>query len=103
MSITTRTCLVVTCTRCGEVDDEFQTLHADTLDQLRDWLKDWHWSDPNTPELCPGCAARLACERDSHQWGEWWPRIADPSSRFRFCERCSAAESDPPLRPAVTA
>ncbi|MGN9786618.1 hypothetical protein ACTMTF_34715 [Nonomuraea sp. ZG12] len=103
MSITTRTCLVVTCTRCGQVDPDegYETLHADTIDQLRDWLTDWEWSGPDTPEFCPGCVADLACERDGHLWRDWQPGVTSTGLRFRFrsCERCHAGEREPAPAP----
>ncbi|MEO3799965.1 hypothetical protein [Nonomuraea sp. B1E8] len=91
MSVTTRTCLVITCTRCGEVNDDCQTLHADTIEQVRDWLADWQWSNPDTPEYCPGCVADLDCERDGHQWDPWHD-IPSVGRRYRFCQHCQAID-----------
>ncbi|MFI6907332.1 hypothetical protein ACIBKY_39160 [Nonomuraea sp. NPDC050394] len=95
--ITTETCLVVTCTRCGQVDPDegYDTLHAANLDQLRAWLPDWQWSDPDTPDLCPACVAEAACERDGHPWSDWRPSAIAPEWRFRSCDRCHVCEREP--------
>ncbi|GAA3669156.1 hypothetical protein GCM10022224_036620 [Nonomuraea antimicrobica] len=91
MSVTIRTCLVITCTRCGEVNDECQDVHADTIDQVRDLFTDWQWSTPDTPELCPDCVAHLDCERDGHQWDDWHLLTA-LRRRYRCCQHCRAID-----------
>ncbi|MEU6997194.1 hypothetical protein [Nonomuraea sp. NPDC046570] len=94
MSVTARTCLIITCTRCGEVNDECQAIHADTIDDVRAWFSDWQWSNPDTPELCPGCVADLDCERDGHQWKPWQSATIPGREhiRFRSCAHCSDLE-----------
>ncbi|MCA2227398.1 hypothetical protein [Nonomuraea aurantiaca] len=91
MSVTIRTCLVVTCTRCGQVDDDYPTLHASTVDELRDWLSDWQWANPDTPDFCPRCVTELDCERNGHRWGDWQPGVTRPELRFRSCGHCGDA------------
>lgn len=94
MSVTARTCLIITCTRCGWYDDDYPNIHAHSIDEARGWFTDWQWSDPNTPDLCPDCVTALDCERDGHQWNPWQSATIPGREhiRFRSCAHCSDLE-----------
>ncbi|WP_157254972.1 hypothetical protein [Nonomuraea typhae] len=103
--MTTCTCLVITCSRCGQVNDDFETVHASTMNEVLDWFADWQWSDHITPEYCPGCVAELDCERGGHQWGPWQPSALPHRTHrlYRICEHCRAAIETKPTHPDTLA
>ncbi|WP_246610662.1 hypothetical protein [Nonomuraea rhizosphaerae] len=99
MPITVRTCLIVTCARCGGTGDPYDSEHhTEQTSDGRQWLRlacaDWQWSDADTPELCPACVRVADCERDGHQWSPWRPASCESCTcvHYRQCGHCEATE-----------
>ncbi|GGT08185.1 hypothetical protein GCM10010156_76580 [Planobispora rosea] len=104
------TCVVVTCSRCGEVnDDGEESYHFPSLEavkaQREDLFHDWRWSDEETPDICGSCVGIEACAESGHVFGPWWscwckrhlegPEHTHQCQRMRWCERCRHGESEP--------
>lgn len=101
MTIIVRTCLVITCTRCGQYDDECPDIHATSIQEAHAWFTTWQWNQAGEPDLCPGCVADLACERDGHQWSDWRTPVVPGYERLRFrtCQQCHDGDVAPVANP----
>lgn len=106
MPFVPRTCLTVTCDRCGDgwTDLDCEPHFATSADAAA-YATDHGWSVSGHDALCPTCLDVAGCARTGHRWGRWTPAGPFPSrdggvwtGRVRYCGECTFAEWDPPAR-----
>lgn len=94
-SVTSRSCVVVHCVRCGQNVSEQErdfTPHYDSLAEARSALEEAGWTWPEHDQaVCPNCQVRLACAEQGHLWCLCGGRIVQHGTpctwQVRWCDR----------------
>lgn len=78
--------------------------HYPSQQEAIETARSYGWTITGARALCPNCTRDAECAATSHQWGDWQDStrtVAGMRYRSRYCEHCSASETDPPFQALV--
>ncbi|GAA4198629.1 hypothetical protein [Actinocatenispora rupis] len=106
MSISTHTCLVVSCDTpdcLAYIGEDDEGSHFPTVEAAIDSgeREGWQFTRDGRTARCPDCVRAEVCRISAHQWTGWARRWDAPGHQNRWCRYCGTRQTR--LRPdAVT-